>query len=84
MTVEKIVALYTSRDRAITESGHDARLAVARAANFAELLSSHQRAWFSVWNRYDIEMDTANEWIGTVLHLHLFHLLQTVLRAAHT
>jgi trehalose/maltose hydrolase-like predicted phosphorylase len=78
VTVEKIVALYTSRDRGISECGHDARLAVARAPDFAELLSRHQRAWLSVWNRYDIEMDSANEWTGTVLHLHIFHLLQTV------
>jgi trehalose/maltose hydrolase-like predicted phosphorylase len=84
VSVEKIVALYTSRDRGISESGHDARLAVARAPDFAELLSSHQHAWLSVWNRYDIEMDSANEWAGTVLHLHIFHLLQTVSpRSAH-
>jgi trehalose/maltose hydrolase-like predicted phosphorylase/beta-phosphoglucomutase-like phosphatase (HAD superfamily) len=78
LTVEKIVALYTSRDRGISESGHDARVAVARASDFVELLSSHQRAWLNIWNRYDIEVESANEWTGTVLHLHIFHLLQTV------
>jgi trehalose/maltose hydrolase-like predicted phosphorylase len=78
VTVEKIVALYTSRDRAISESRHDARLAVAGAANFTELLSSHQGVCFSLWSRHDIEMDTANDWTENVLHLHLFHLLQTV------
>jgi trehalose/maltose hydrolase-like predicted phosphorylase len=84
LSVEKIVAIYTSRDRGISESGHDARLAAARAPDFAELLSSHEHAWLSVWNRYDIEMDSANEWTGTVLHLHIFHLLQTVSpRSAH-
>jgi trehalose/maltose hydrolase-like predicted phosphorylase/beta-phosphoglucomutase-like phosphatase (HAD superfamily) len=77
-TVEKIVALYTSRDRAISESRHDARLAVARAADFSGLLSRHERAWLSSWNRFDIAMDSANEWAETVLHLHIFHLLQTV------
>ena len=76
--VEKIVALYTSRDRAISESRHDAGLAVARAGNFAELLSSHERAWLHTWDRFDIAMDSANEWTETVLHLHLLHLLQTV------
>jgi trehalose/maltose hydrolase-like predicted phosphorylase/beta-phosphoglucomutase-like phosphatase (HAD superfamily) len=84
LSVEKIVALYTSRDRGISESGLDARLAVASARDFTELLSSHQHAWLSIWNRYDIEMDSANEWTGTVLHLHIFHLLQTVSpRSAH-
>jgi trehalose/maltose hydrolase-like predicted phosphorylase/beta-phosphoglucomutase-like phosphatase (HAD superfamily) len=84
LTVEKIVALYTSRDPGISESGLDARLAVARATDFAELLSGHQRAWQRAWNRCDIEMDSANEWTATVLHLHIFHLLQTVSpRRAH-
>ena len=84
LSVEKIVALYTSRDPGISETGQDARLAVARAADFAELLSSHQRAWQRAWNRCDIEMDSANEWSATVLHLHTFHLLQTVSpRRAH-
>jgi len=78
VTVEKIVALYTSRDRAISESRHDADLAIARAGNFAELLSSHERAWLHTWDRFDIAMDSANDWTETVLHLHIFHLLQTV------
>ncbi len=53
-TVEKIVALYTSRDRAIAESRHDARLAVAGADDFAGLLARHEGAWRSAWNRFDI------------------------------
>ena len=77
-TVEKIVALYTSRDRAIAESRHDARVAVAGTGDFAELLARHARAWLSAWNRFDIVMDSANEWTETVLHLHIFHLLQTL------
>jgi len=78
VTVEKIVALYTSRDRAISESRHDAGLAIARAGSFAELRSSHERAWLQTWDRFDIAMDSANDWTETVLHLHIFHLLQTV------
>ena len=77
-TVEKVVALYTSRDRAVTESRHDARLAVAGADDFAGLLARHEGAWRSAWNRYDVQLDSANEWTETVLHLHIFHLLQTV------
>jgi trehalose/maltose hydrolase-like predicted phosphorylase/beta-phosphoglucomutase-like phosphatase (HAD superfamily) len=77
-TIEKMVALYTSRDRAISESRHDARLAVTRADDFDEVLSRHERAWLTAWNRFDITLDSANEWTETVLHLHIFHLLQTV------
>ena len=77
-TVEKVAALYTSRDRAITESRHDARLAAAGAEDYAGLLARHEGAWRSAWNRFDVELDSANEWTETVLHLHIFHLLQTV------
>ncbi len=77
-TVEKIVALYTSRDRAVSESRDDARLAVAGAEGFQGLFARHEGAWDSLWNRFDIQLDSANEWTETVLHLHIFHLLQTV------
>jgi trehalose/maltose hydrolase-like predicted phosphorylase/beta-phosphoglucomutase-like phosphatase (HAD superfamily) len=78
VTVEKVVALYTSRDRAVSESRADARLTVAGAEDFAGLLARHEGAWNSLWNRFGIQLDSANEWTETVLHLHSFHLLQTV------
>jgi trehalose/maltose hydrolase-like predicted phosphorylase/beta-phosphoglucomutase-like phosphatase (HAD superfamily) len=77
-TVDKIVALSTSRDRAISESRDDARLTVAGAEDFQGLLARHEGAWNSLWNRFGIQLDSANEWTETVLHLHIFHLLQTV------
>jgi alpha,alpha-trehalase len=78
VTVEKIVALYTSRDRAISESRQDAGLAIVRAGTFSELLNSHERAWLDTWDRFDLALDSANDWTETVLHLHIFQLLQTV------
>jgi trehalose/maltose hydrolase-like predicted phosphorylase/beta-phosphoglucomutase-like phosphatase (HAD superfamily) len=78
VTVEKVVALYTSRDRAISESLLDARQAAQAAAGFAELLARHEATWRILWNRFDVQLDSANEWTETVLHLHIFHLLQTV------
>jgi trehalose/maltose hydrolase-like predicted phosphorylase/beta-phosphoglucomutase-like phosphatase (HAD superfamily) len=77
-TVEKIVTLFTSRDRAISESRADARLVLAGAEDFHGLLARHEGAWDSLWNRFDVQLDSANEWTETVLHLHIFHLLQTV------
>jgi trehalose/maltose hydrolase-like predicted phosphorylase/beta-phosphoglucomutase-like phosphatase (HAD superfamily) len=77
-TVEKVVALYTSRDRAISESLLDARRAAQAAAGFEELLARHAGEWSILWNRFNIGLDSANEWAETVLHLHIFHLLQTV------
>jgi trehalose/maltose hydrolase-like predicted phosphorylase/beta-phosphoglucomutase-like phosphatase (HAD superfamily) len=77
-TVEKMVALYTSRDRAISESLLDAREAAGAAPGFEGLLARHAGEWNILWNRFDIQLDSANEWAETVLHLHIFHLLQTV------
>ncbi len=78
VTVEKVVALYTSRDRAISESLLDAREAAQAAPGFAELLARHVGEWRILWNRFDLELDSANQWAETVLHLHIFHLLQTI------
>jgi trehalose/maltose hydrolase-like predicted phosphorylase/beta-phosphoglucomutase-like phosphatase (HAD superfamily) len=77
-TVEKVVALYTSRDRAVSESLLDAREAAGAAPGFEGLLARHVGEWNILWNRFDIELDSANEWAETVLHLHILHLLQTV------
>ncbi|HEY4629917.1 MAG TPA: HAD-IA family hydrolase, partial [Blastococcus sp.] len=78
VSLEKVAALYTSRDRAISESRDDARLAATSAEDLSGLLARHEGAWNSLWNRFDVELDSANEWTETVLHLHIFHLLQTI------
>jgi len=78
VTVEKISALYTSRDRAISESLHQARQAADSAPGFAEVAARHSAAWDIMWSRFDIQLDSANDWAETVLHLHIFHLLQTI------
>jgi len=77
-TVEKIAALYTSRDRAISECLVAARQAAQDAAGFGELAARHAAAWDALWNRFDIQLDSASDRIETVLHLHILHLLQTV------
>jgi len=77
-TVEKIAALYTSRDHAISESLLAARQAAQDAAGFGELAARHGAAWDALWNRFDIQLDSDDDWIETVLHLHILHLLQTV------
>ena len=76
VTVEKTVALYSSRDRAISECGNAARIAVSESGRFVELLESHARAWHSLWRRCDVEIPSRPE-EERILRLHAFHLLQT-------
>jgi alpha,alpha-trehalase len=77
--VEKVVALFTGRDRAISECGLEARDAVRCAGGFEDLLGAHAAAWARLWQRFDIGLEQPGGNGGTrmALHLHIFHLLQT-------
>ncbi len=77
LTVEKTVALYTGRDRAVSEPASAASEAIAGAPGFADLLASHALAWSTLWDRGDIVLDEHPR-RQMVLRLHIFHLLQTV------
>lgn len=54
--VEKVVALFTSRDRAISEPALKARTTASRVGNFAALLHTHRQAWDLMWRRCDITL----------------------------
>jgi len=79
LIIEKVITLYTSRDRAISECGLEARTSVMRQGSFEELLKKHQVAWHHIWGRFDITIDFENgdEESAKLLRLHIFHLLQT-------
>ncbi len=80
VTIEKVVALYDSREPAISECGLAACQDVGRAGRFHDLLLTHKRAWAHLWHRFDIDLkdteatDTAE--VLRNLRLHIFHLLQ--------
>ncbi|MGW2780203.1 glycoside hydrolase family 65 protein [Streptomyces populi] len=75
VTVEKTVALHTSRDTAIGDPLGAAIDRGATAAGFADLLDSHSAAWERLWRRAEIQVPGR---AGRILRLHLFHLLQTL------
>ncbi|WP_157449826.1 beta-phosphoglucomutase family hydrolase [Bradyrhizobium sp. ARR65] len=79
--IAKILALYTSRDRAIADPETAARTAIIRADSFDALLQSHERVWRDLWERTDLDLldvvsDDADD-AHLAVRLHLFHLLQT-------
>lgn len=83
VVVEKVVSLYTSRDKAISECGQEACKSVARAPDFDELLETHTAAWKDLWSHFDIALDVTDyiengRAANLILHLHVFHILQTV------
>lgn len=77
--IEKLVALYTSRDPAITEPGHEALLSLCRTSDYAAMREPHAVAWRHLWDTCDIVFDRqcGNGEQGK-LRVHIFHLLQTI------
>ncbi len=73
--IEKVAAIYTSKDRAISESLGASRQGASQAPGFAELLVAHRAAWARLWSQARIEIVAAERAAG-VVNLHLFHLLQ--------
>jgi len=82
--IEKVVSIYTSRDHAISECGLAAKNAVAGAKWFHSLSKSHMLAWWELWRRFTVEFHhtlrsrVRENHYGLILHLYMFHLLQTV------
>jgi alpha,alpha-trehalase len=82
LAVEKVVALFSSRDHAVSEPALEARHAVENApARFEELVATHVREWVHLWRRCDLDLElelAEPDHIHRTLRLHIFHLLQTV------
>ncbi|MFI8891624.1 glycoside hydrolase family 65 protein [Streptomyces paradoxus] len=74
-TVDKIIALHTSHDPAISDPLRAAVERADAAPGFEDLLASHRTAWDQLWRR--AELDVPGE-AGAILRLHLFHVLQTL------
>ena len=77
VTVRKIAALCTSRDRGIGEPGEAARDELDRSGDFPDVLARHELAWDHLWFRCDTEIGGPAR-AALILRLHIFHLLQTV------
>ena len=77
LRIEKIVAIYTSRDFAIAEPSLDACKAVRRNDSFEKLLRSHERKWRHLWSVANINLHDGNSNTQFILRFHIFHLLQT-------
>jgi trehalose/maltose hydrolase-like predicted phosphorylase len=82
LLLEKVLALYTSRDCAISEAGLAAQKAIDRAGSFIDLLDAHILAWKHLWRRFDMHLRPAapgfNLNVPMLLRLNIVHLLQAV------
>ncbi|MDT7590154.1 MAG: hypothetical protein QOE32_7704 [Pseudonocardiales bacterium] len=77
--VEKMIALFTSHDNAITETLTAAGRHVLRYPGFAEALEEHASAWTELWEVCDIELPREPR-VQLLLRLHVAHVLQVCSR----
>jgi trehalose/maltose hydrolase-like predicted phosphorylase len=77
--VEKLVSLYTSRDRAITEPMSNAGKSVVRYRRFDEALDDHRRTWDELWQLCDLHVP-GDARVQLLLRLHISHVLQVCSR----
>ncbi len=83
VAVEKVVALVTSRDVAVSRPATAAVQLLAGAPDFEVLRAGHETAWAALWRRFRLDL---TDGVGTlpapetlrVLRMSAFHVLQTV------
>jgi trehalose/maltose hydrolase-like predicted phosphorylase len=80
--IEKIVALYSSRDRAISDARTEALTTLSRAGRFSDLVRSHTLGWVQLWRSCDLRFmrvrSESDHHTHRIVRLHIFHLLQTI------
>ena len=77
--VEKMVAFYTSLDRAISEPLGSAGRSVQRYPTFGAALEGHALAWDALWRTCDIRVPGQDR-VQLVLRFHISHVLQVCSR----
>jgi len=77
--VEKMVAFYTSRDRAISDTLVKAGKTALRCADFTEAFTGHASAWDELWRACDMRVP-GDDRVQLLLRLHICHILQVCCR----
>jgi trehalose/maltose hydrolase-like predicted phosphorylase len=77
--VEKMVAYYTSRDPATSDTLVKAGTSARRHLDFGAALQRHASAWEELWRVCDVELP-GDERVQLLLRLHISHVLQVCSR----
>ena len=74
--VEKVVSMYTSKDKGVRNPIKAAVHSAERSVRFDVLLKSHKKEWSRLWDKFDIKIQ-GDDFLQKTIRLHIFHLLQT-------
>jgi len=75
LSLHKLVALTTSKDRAISEPLLGARALVDGVSEFDDLVPGHRRIWGQLWEKARTTLTDGSQ-SGEAMTFHLFHLMQ--------
>ena len=73
--LEKVVALHSSRDTAISEPLTACEDELEAAPDFSTLEREHRQSWIGLWSEFGVDMEAALR-VRQVTNVHIFHLLQ--------
>jgi trehalose/maltose hydrolase-like predicted phosphorylase len=73
--IEKMVALYTSRDHAISEPLINAEHSARNHAEFDTAYQHHMRAWDELWASCDVRLPK-DDHVQRLIRFHMSHVLQ--------
>jgi beta-phosphoglucomutase family hydrolase len=80
LELEKIAAIYTSRDHAVSECGLAAEKTLSRAGSFDEVMARHCTSWKHLWRHFDVHLQPTGGGfklnVPMLLRFNMFHLLQ--------
>ncbi|MEU8264369.1 glycosyl hydrolase family 65 protein [Micromonospora sp. NPDC048999] len=77
VSVEKTVAIFSNRDRAVSEPVPAAREELRQTGSFDVVLAEHVAAWARLWARFRLDIGEQHAWQAPV-RVQTFHLLQTL------
>jgi beta-phosphoglucomutase family hydrolase len=75
-TVEKLVSVYTSLDRGISDIKKAASETLSQCKDFDSIYRPHVESWKFLWDKFDIRIEGDN-FAQKVTRLHIYHLLIT-------
>jgi trehalose/maltose hydrolase-like predicted phosphorylase len=77
--IEKVVAVHTAHDRAISEPRVAALETLREAGGFEAIVVAHEDAWERLWRQAELRMGNGRGVeAARILNLHILHVLQTL------
>lgn len=74
ITHEKITSIFTSKDNGIINAKESSETELNGASSYNKLFKAHSKAWESLWENYDIQID-GDRLSQKLIRLHTYHML---------